>query len=118
MGMSRVVTRRLAFLAVAALASIFDRRVQRRDEAEAVATTNVRMVKSYRFEPEVIEVDAGSTVTWTNEDNFTHMVQVDGRDDREVGKGESVSIAFDEAGPTTTSVPLHSRDMSRTVIVR
>ena len=113
------MTRRLPLLAVAALAAILSTAgCSGEDEAEAVATTNVRMVKSYRFEPEVIEVDAGSTVTWTNEDNFTHTVQVEGRDDRKVGKGESVSIAFDEPGTYDYVCTLHSRDMSGTVVVR
>jgi len=39
-----------------------------------VATTDVAMAKSYRFEPRVTEARAGSTVTWTNQDNFTHTV--------------------------------------------
>ena len=42
------------------------------------------MAKSYRFDPETIEVKAGSTVTWTNDDNFTHTVKVDGQEDHKV----------------------------------
>src|SRR5918997_189668 len=64
------------------------------EDAEAVAATEVRMAKSYRFDPKTIEIEAGQTVTWTNEDNFTHTVQVDGQGDHEVGQGESVSITF------------------------
>ena len=55
------------------------------------------MAKSYRFDPKTIEIEAGETVTWTNEDNFTHTVQVDGQEDHKVERGESVSIAFDDA---------------------
>ena len=53
--------------------------------SEPVATTKVTMAKSYRFDPKIIEIKAGQTVTWTNEDNFTHTVQVDGQDDDFVG---------------------------------
>ena len=67
------------------------------ESSEPVATTEVAMAKSYRFEPKVIEVDAGETVTWTNDDNFTHTVRVDGQDDHKVDRGDSVSITFDEA---------------------
>ena len=56
---------------------------------EPVATTEVTMAESYRFDPKVIEVDAGQTVTWTNDDNFTHTVQVDGQEDHKVGRDES-----------------------------
>jgi plastocyanin len=84
---------------------------------EPVSTTDVSMAKSYRFDPKVIEVDAGSTVTWTNDDNFTHTVKVDGQDDHEVGRGKSVSITFDQAGTYHYVCTLHSRDMDGEVIV-
>jgi plastocyanin len=85
---------------------------------EPVATTEVEMVKSYRFDPKTIEIRAGQTVTWTNEDNFTHTVEVEGQGDHEVGKGESVSITFDEPGTYDYVCTLHRHDMDGTVIVR
>jgi plastocyanin len=88
-----------------------------RDSAEPVATTEVAMAKSYRFDPKVIEVAAGETVTWTNEDNFTHTVQVDGREDHEIEPGESVQIRFDEPGTYDYVCTLHRRDMDGAVIV-
>ncbi len=83
-----------------------------------VATTEVEMVKSYRFDPKVIEVKAGDTVTWTNEDNSTHTVEVDGREDHEVDQGESVEITFDKPGTYDYVCTLHSQDMDGTVIVK
>ena len=83
-----------------------------------VATTEVEMVKSYSFDPKVIEIKAGDTVTWTNEDNFTHTVQVDGQEDHRIGKGESVEISFDKAGTYDYVCTLHSQDMDGTVIVK
>ena len=89
------------------------------DEAsEPVATTEVSMAKSYRFEPRTIEIRAGQTVTWTNDDNFTHTVRVDGQEDHEVGRGEQVSIAFDKAGTFDYVCTLHRQDMDGTVIVK
>jgi plastocyanin len=88
-----------------------------KDEGPPVATTSVRMVKSYRFEPKTIQVRAGDTVTWTNEDNFTHTVEVDGQEDHKVGKGESFSIKFDEPGTYYYVCTLHSQDMDGEVIV-
>ena len=83
-----------------------------------VTATEVAMVKSYRFEPETIEIEAGDTVTWTNEDNFTHTVQVDGQEDHKAGQGESFEITFDEPGTYEYVCTLHSQDMKGTVIVR
>jgi len=83
-----------------------------------VATTHVTMAKSYRFEPKAIVIKAGQTVTWTNDDNFTHTVRVDGQDDHKVSRGKSVSIAFDRAGTYHYVCTLHSRDMDGEVVVR
>ncbi len=83
-----------------------------------VATTNVTMAKSYRFDPKAIQIDAGATVTWTNEDNFTHTVQVDDRPDHKVDRGDSVSIRFDRPGTYHYICTLHPHDMEGEVIVR
>jgi plastocyanin len=86
--------------------------------SEPVATTEVQMAKSYRFDPKTIEIEAGQTVTWANDDNFTHTVQVEGQEDHKVGKGESVEITFDEPGTYHYVCTLHSQDMDGTVIVK
>ena len=88
------------------------------ESSEPVATTEVTMAKSYRFDPKTIEIEAGQTVTWRNDDNFTHTVQVEGQGDHEVGPGESVSIEFDTPGTYHYVCTLHSRDMDGEVIVK
>jgi plastocyanin len=88
-----------------------------KESSTPVATTQVEMAKSYRFSPETIKVKAGSTVTWTNNDNFTHTVKVDGQDDHKVDRGKSVSIRFDKPGTYDYVCTLHSHDMHGTVIV-
>ena len=85
--------------------------------SKPVATTDVSMAKSYRFDPGAIEIKAGNTVTWTNNDNFTHTVEVDGQEDHKVGRGDSVSITFDKPGRYHYVCTLHSSDMEGTVIV-
>ena len=87
------------------------------ESGEAVATTAVSMAKSYVFEPRVIEIEAGETVTWTNDDNFTHTVQVDGQEDHKVEQDESVSITFDTPGTYHYVCTLHRQDMDGEVIV-
>jgi plastocyanin len=88
------------------------------ESGEPVATTEVTMAKSYRFDPHTIEIEAGQSVTWTNDDNFTHTVQVDGQEDHEVEPGESVSIEFGEPGTYHYVCRLHRQDMDGEVIVR
>jgi plastocyanin len=110
--------RKFLFPAVAAAALVAAGCAGSGESSEPVATTEVEMVKSYRFDPKVIEVEAGDTVTWTNEDNFTHTVQVDGQEDHEVGTGESVSITFDTPGTYRYVCTLHRQDMDGEVIVK
>jgi plastocyanin len=85
--------------------------------AEPVATNVVDLPPSYRFAPEAITVPDGTTVTWTNNDNFTHTVKVDGEEDHKVGRGDSVSIKFDKPGSYHYVCTLHSKDMDGTVVV-
>lgn len=87
--------------------------------AEPVATTAVDLPPSYRFEPEAITVPAGSTVTWTNDDNFTHSVQLlDGEDEpRLMQPGQTASITFAEPGTYPYQCHLHPQDMQGIVTV-
>ena len=87
------------------------------EDAAPVATTEVAMAKSYKFEPKAIRIQAGDTVTWTNDDNFTHTVKVDGQEDHEVDRGDSVSITFAKPGTYHYVCTLHRRDMDGTVTV-
>jgi plastocyanin len=88
------------------------------ESSEPVATTKVAMVKSYRFEPGTIQIESGRSVTWTNEDNFTHTVEVDGQEDHKVEQGETFSITFDTPGTYHYVCTLHSKDMDGQVIVK
>ena len=110
---------RKALLPIAAAVAVFAAGCgSSAESSEPVATTEVQMVKSYRFDPKVIEIEAGDKVTWTNEDNFTHTVEVDGQEDHKVEQGESFSITFDKPGTYHYVCTLHSKDMDGEVIVK
>jgi plastocyanin len=86
-------------------------------DAEAVATNLVTMPKSYRFDPALITVPAGTTVTWTNTDNFTHSVRVAGGATQMVAPGESATFTFDTPGEYAYVCTLHAQNMKGKVIV-
>ena len=113
----RVLPRRIALAGALALVLVAAG-CGESESSEPVATTDVSMAKSYVFEPKVIQIDAGDTVTWTNDDNFTHTVQVDGQEDHKVEQGESVSIDFDTPGTYHYVCTLHEKDMDGEVIVQ
>jgi plastocyanin len=84
-----------------------------------VRTDTVDLPKSYRFDPEVIEVERGTTVTWTNHDDFPHNVHLlDGSDREEaLPVGGSATITFEDPGRVAYECSLHPQQMQGTVIV-
>ena len=88
--------------------------------SQPVRTDQVELPKSYRFEPEAIEVDAGTTVTWTNNDDFPHNVHLlsGSGETLSLPVGESGSLTFDEPGTVEYECSLHPSQMQGTVIVR
>ena len=86
---------------------------------DPVGTDEVTAVKSYKFEPAVIEVDAGAEVTWTNEDDFPHNVHLlDGSDEtHDLPVGDTVSVVFDEPGEYYYECSLHPQTMRGKVTV-
>jgi plastocyanin len=85
-----------------------------------VRTDRVDLPKAYRFAPAVIEVKTGTTVTWTNHDDFPHNVTlVTGPDKtaKSLGIGDSASIAFTQPGTVYYQCTLHPQQMKGKVIV-
>lgn len=89
--------------------------------AAAVATSVVDLPPSYRFAPEAISVAAGTTVTWTNSDNFTHSVQfLDGglpTDPLLMQPGATATFTFAAPGTYAYQCHLHPQNMRGTVTV-
>jgi plastocyanin len=90
-----------------------------RAAAEPVATNQVDLPPSYRFEPAAITVPDGTTVTWTNNDNFTHNVRLidDGGEVLDLPRGESVSFTFNGPGEHRYDCSFHPTDMTGVVVV-
>lgn len=84
----------------------------------AVSTNMVDLPPSYQFAPAHIQVAHGTTVTWTNHDNFTHSVQVQGQSDvHTMRPGESTQITFDTPGEFNYVCTFHTQNMKGTVSV-
>ena len=89
-------------------------------KGQAVATDHVDLPKSYKFEPAIITVKTGTTVTWTNHDDFPHTVQVlAGAPDstQTLGIGKSVTLTFDQPGTVYYHCSLHPAQMKGEVVV-
>ena len=86
--------------------------------ASPVPTNAVDLPRSYRFAPDAIVVEVGTTVTWTNSDNFTHSVQFDGEASPGLvmAPGEGAQRTFATAGTFAYECAFHAQDMHGTVI--
>jgi plastocyanin len=104
-------------LGVLAVAAIGCASANSAANASPVPTTSVDLPKSYKFVPAAITVKAGSTVTWTNDDNFTHSVQLDGAQPLVMKPGTQVSQTFDTAGTFHYICSFHPQNMQGTVVV-
>jgi len=83
--------------------------------AGVTETSDVSMTGS-QFQPRNIHVDAGTTVTWTNDDSFDHTVTSASDNwnmDETVPGGESVDHTFEESGVYDVYCTIHgSEDLS------
>lgn len=89
-------------------------------EDDPVETSQVDMPQSYRFEPEAIQVETGTTVTWTNNDNFTHDVVLLEPEEIDIGvvePGEQVTYTFERAGTYRYECSFHPQQMQGVVHV-
>jgi plastocyanin len=89
--------------------------------ASPAATSNVELPPSYKFVPADITVKAGTTVTWTNNDNFTHSVQfTDGGLPTQpmlMERGQAARFTFTTAGTFHYQCSLHPQNMKGSVVV-
>jgi plastocyanin len=86
-----------------------------------VATSTVDLPPSYSFAPAAIAIPTGTTVTWTNNDHFTHSVQfLDGGlpgTPLTMDPGAAVTYLFDRPGLYHYQCHLHPQNMQGTVKV-
>ena len=86
---------------------------------EPVATEKVLLPQSYKFEPAVASIKAGSTMMWENEDNFPHNVKVFGEkgQTKDLPIGATAEIEFPDAGTFYYQCTLHPDQMKGKVVV-
>ena len=87
--------------------------------AAAGATDHVDLPRSYLFQPTRISVTAGTRVTWTNHDVFTHAVQLadSGARAQVMKPGDSVSLVLTVPGEHHYDCPFHPQMMKGVILV-
>lgn len=85
---------------------------------EPVDTNTVEMTETYDFDPEVVRVPPGTTVTFDNVTNQFHTVNVPKLGfNQQVMAGGSVEVTFEESGVYNYLCRSHPPDMIGRVIV-
>lgn len=77
-------------------------------------------IADLQYSPADLDVSAGSTVTWTNDDDAPHTVTFDDdavQGSEELQKGDEFSATFDDAGEYAYVCAIHP-DMKATVTVQ
>jgi plastocyanin len=90
------------------------------DAADASADASAVTIQGFAFNPPAIEIPAGGSVTWTNEDNAPHTATGLDRDALQSGTlpfGESYTQTFDTAGTYEYFCEFHP-NMEGTVVVQ
>lgn len=82
-------------------------------------TTDKVEISEFNFKPGSITVKAGTTVTWTNLDNFAHTVKVEGAatgESPKIEKGGTFGQTFDKSGSFPYICGIHN-SMTGTITV-
>ncbi|MHB1296668.1 MAG: cupredoxin domain-containing protein [Anaerolineae bacterium] len=84
---------------------------------EAGAEAAVSMSGS-QFTPQTLEVAAGTTVVWTNDDSVAHTVTSDDGlfDSMELASGDTYSFTFDQAGTYPYHCSLHPNMIGEVIV--
>ncbi len=83
------------------------------DDKEAKSASGKPVnIANFLFEPQAVEVPAGTTVTWTNQDDAAHNVQdlsdLDTPISKDLSKGDTFSITYPKAGTYPYVCGLHT----------
>lgn len=75
------------------------------------------MIKNLAFSPATINVTAGSSVTWTNVDGFTHTVVFNDQASAAIGRGETYTRTFDKVGEYDYSCGIHPSMKGKVIVI-
>lgn len=86
--------------------------------SQGAQAENTIIIKNYAFNPPSLSVSKGATVTWTNEEDISHTVTMEGVfDSGALTKGKSFSYKFDHKGEFAYYCSFH-QSMNGKITVR
>lgn len=77
---------------------------------------NIVTISGYAFDPPAIKVNAGSTITWINEDSAPHTIKFDAFESEKLNSGGKYEHVFAEAGEFTYICGLHPSMKGKVIV--
>jgi plastocyanin len=65
-------------------------------------------IQGFAFNPQVVQIAAGGSVTWTNEDGTAHTVKFSDSESPTMGNGATYTKKFDTPGKYDNICGLHT----------
>ncbi|MFC5475664.1 cupredoxin domain-containing protein [Paraherbaspirillum soli] len=84
----------------------------------AQANTHTVVIEGLKYSPEVIEVNAGDTVVWTNKDPYPHTVTADNRsfDSKQIAPDHSWKFTAKAKGEFSYTCTVHPTMKGKLVV--
>jgi plastocyanin len=81
-------------------------------------TPGAIVMKDFSFQPGSIDVTAGTSVTWTNDDPEAHTVTADDNsfDSKQMASGQTFSFTFQKAGTYKYHCSIHPSMVGQVVV--
>lgn len=65
---------------------------------QTTPATNSVTIRNFSFDPNVLTVKAGTTVTWQNRDSAVHIIKSDSFQSQELNQGDKFEFTFKQQG--------------------
>ena len=85
------------------------------DVVQASSSADVE-ISNFQFSPSTTTIAKGGSVTWTNMDSASHTIAGSGFSSASLGKGESFSQTFNEAGTFDYHCSIHPSMTGKIVV--
>lgn len=73
-------------------------------------------ISGFSFQPTVLTVTPGTTVTWTNDDSASHTATGETFDSARLDRGESISVTFSSPGEYAYKCEYHPAMKGRMIV--
>lgn len=77
---------------------------------------NAINIQNFAFNPATLTIKKGITVTWTNNDSAQHQIKSATFNSSQLGKGQSFSFTFNDAGTFDYSCAIHPSMLGKIIV--